>query len=555
MALLERTAKQVAAAEPRARVEVTCASSTATCAAYLDAVPEVIDAAEAAIRAEGIEPIRTPIRGGTDGSRLSEMGLPTPNIFTGGHEYHSVREWASVQDMAAAAAVVVRLAEVWAQERRWLAPPGIPRARSTATIMLASEATIPATDEGLIRGDGVFEVIRRLRRPAVRVRARIWPGSSVGGEPAASASISRRSAPTPGGCSRRPAPAPSTSAADHGHPRRPAAAVDRAAAGRPEIVRLAIGHLLADAHPRRRSSRCRTAANMLAGRLAREQGFDEALLVTPHGRVLEAPTSSIFWVKDGELLTPPLDEHILASITRAIVIEATGAAERSCTLEELLAADEAFLASTTREVQPISAIDERDVRRAGPVTARTREAVEALVREQLEAETTASRPPQNSMKVLTVIGNRPQFIKAAAVSPRLRERHQELLIHTGQHFDDELSAVFFAELGLPAPDRELGIALGSNTLPDRADADRARAGGRRGGARCGARLRRHELDARRRARRRRRPASRSRTSRPGCARSTARCPRSSTACSTDHAALAAAVLLRGRGRRTCGGRA
>jgi UDP-N-acetylglucosamine 2-epimerase (non-hydrolysing)/UDP-GlcNAc3NAcA epimerase len=67
------------------------------------------------------------------------------------------------------------------------------------------------------------------------------------------------------------------------------------------------------------------------------------------------------------------------------------------------------------------------------------------------------------MKILTVIGNRPQFIKAAAVSPRLRERHQELLIHTGQHFDDELSAVFFAELGLPAADQELGIALGSNT--------------------------------------------------------------------------------------------
>jgi len=67
------------------------------------------------------------------------------------------------------------------------------------------------------------------------------------------------------------------------------------------------------------------------------------------------------------------------------------------------------------------------------------------------------------MKILTVIGNRPQFIKAAAVSPALRERNQELLIHTGQHFDDDLSAVFFAELGLPAPDRELGIALGSNS--------------------------------------------------------------------------------------------
>jgi UDP-N-acetylglucosamine 2-epimerase (non-hydrolysing)/UDP-GlcNAc3NAcA epimerase len=67
------------------------------------------------------------------------------------------------------------------------------------------------------------------------------------------------------------------------------------------------------------------------------------------------------------------------------------------------------------------------------------------------------------MKILTVIGNRPQFIKAAAVSPRLRAGDSELLVHTGQHFDDELSAVFFRELGLPAPELELGVALGSNT--------------------------------------------------------------------------------------------
>jgi UDP-GlcNAc3NAcA epimerase len=67
------------------------------------------------------------------------------------------------------------------------------------------------------------------------------------------------------------------------------------------------------------------------------------------------------------------------------------------------------------------------------------------------------------MKILTVIGNRPQFIKAAAVSPRLRTSHEELLVHTGQHFDDSLSSVFFGELGLPAPELELGIALGSNT--------------------------------------------------------------------------------------------
>lgn len=67
------------------------------------------------------------------------------------------------------------------------------------------------------------------------------------------------------------------------------------------------------------------------------------------------------------------------------------------------------------------------------------------------------------MKILTVVGNRPQFIKAAAVSGPLRERHEELLVHTGQHYDDSLSAVFFAELGLARPDRELGIGGGSNT--------------------------------------------------------------------------------------------
>jgi UDP-N-acetylglucosamine 2-epimerase (non-hydrolysing)/UDP-GlcNAc3NAcA epimerase len=67
------------------------------------------------------------------------------------------------------------------------------------------------------------------------------------------------------------------------------------------------------------------------------------------------------------------------------------------------------------------------------------------------------------MNVLTVVGNRPQFIKAAAVSALLRRSHHELLIHTGQHFDEQLSGVFFDELGLPSPDRELGISRGSNS--------------------------------------------------------------------------------------------
>ena len=102
---------------------------------------------------------------------------------------------------------------------------------------------------------------------------------------------------------------------------------------------------------------------MLASRLARERGFDEALLVTPHGRVLEAPTSTIFWIKDGSILTPPLDDHILASITRALIIELAGARERACTLADLAQADEAFLASTAREVQPDGAIDDARIRR------------------------------------------------------------------------------------------------------------------------------------------------------------------------------------------------
>lgn len=67
------------------------------------------------------------------------------------------------------------------------------------------------------------------------------------------------------------------------------------------------------------------------------------------------------------------------------------------------------------------------------------------------------------MKLLTVIGNRPQFIKAAAVSPLLRSCGEEVLVHTGQHFDDELSAIFFAELGIPAPEVQLAISGGSNT--------------------------------------------------------------------------------------------
>jgi UDP-GlcNAc3NAcA epimerase len=67
------------------------------------------------------------------------------------------------------------------------------------------------------------------------------------------------------------------------------------------------------------------------------------------------------------------------------------------------------------------------------------------------------------MRIVTVVGNRPQFVKAAAVSRLLRERMDELIVHTGQHYDGELSRVFFEELNVPAPDRELGAGGGTNT--------------------------------------------------------------------------------------------
>jgi tripeptide aminopeptidase len=124
--LLRDTAEMVVATEPRARLEVDVRPQYPNMRSHLAPFPEVVEAAERAIRAEGIVARRTVIRGGTDGSRLSEMGLPTPNIFTGGHEFHSVREWASLHDMAAAAAVIVRLAEAWTE-------PGLRRPSSART--------------------------------------------------------------------------------------------------------------------------------------------------------------------------------------------------------------------------------------------------------------------------------------------------------------------------------------------------------------------------------------------------------------------------------------
>jgi len=232
-------------------------------------------------------------------------------------------------------------------------------------VMPAAEAVVPATDEGLLRGDGVFEVLRlyggrpfaleehleRLARSAENLRLpvdlaavradaeRLLDAADGEPDPGMLRIVLTRSGRRLLLTESLPAHVPAI----------------RLATVTYAPVRLLDG-----------VKSLSYAANMLATRLAQEQGADEALLVTPHGRVLEAPTSSIFWVSGGAVRTPPLSDHILASITRAATIELAGAEERSCTLDELLAADEAFLASTTRELQPVASVDGRAIGHGEP---------------------------------------------------------------------------------------------------------------------------------------------------------------------------------------------
>jgi branched-chain amino acid aminotransferase len=125
--------------------------------------------------------------------------------------------------------------------------------------------------------------------------------------------------------------------------------------------------------------------NMQATRIAKGRGADEALLVRPDGIVLEAPTSSIFWATEGgELRTPALEAGILHSITRRAIVGSLEVAESEYPLDDLLGAAEAFLASTTREIQPVSAIDGRELA-TGPRTAEAREAFDRHVAEALGA--------------------------------------------------------------------------------------------------------------------------------------------------------------------------
>jgi tripeptide aminopeptidase len=107
--LIRKTAADVGGAEVEIRRQYSNMKR------YLDAVPRAVELADEAVRRAGLEPKREVVRGGTDGSRLSELGLPTPNIFTGGQQAHSQREWVCVADMGAAAETVVHLVRLWAE--------------------------------------------------------------------------------------------------------------------------------------------------------------------------------------------------------------------------------------------------------------------------------------------------------------------------------------------------------------------------------------------------------------------------------------------------------
>jgi branched-chain amino acid aminotransferase len=246
------------------------------------------------------------------------------------------------------------------------------------------ETHIPVSDEGLLRGDGGFEVTRlyggrpfalddhfaRLERTCSGIRLdvdlpalRRETDALVARTGAVDALL--RLVVTRGG--RR-------------------LAMVESLPSRPDSVRMATVTYV----PTRVLNGLKTlsyGANMLAGRLARELGAEEALLVTPHGRVLEAPTATFFWVAGGRLLTPPLEDGILASITRDRLLAEVQVAEAPCTLDDVRGAEEAFIASSVREVMPVSAVDDIELPAvAGPVTRAAHEALTARIVRELSAE-------------------------------------------------------------------------------------------------------------------------------------------------------------------------
>jgi branched-chain amino acid aminotransferase len=238
-----------------------------------------------------------------------------------------------------------------------------------------SEAQIPAADDGLLRGDGVFEVIRLYRgRPFALGEHldRLERSAAAIELPIDRASFEQEIAALLGEFGE-----------DEAQLRLVATRGGRRLAFTENLPPYAEAESITVAtvtyFPTQILNGVKSlsyAANMQASRLAAARGADEAILVRPDGVVLEAPTSTLFWVSDGRLRTPGLDVGILASITRDRLVRELEVEEGSFSLEDLDGASEAFLASTVREVQAISAVDETELAEC-PGT-RTREAAEAF---------------------------------------------------------------------------------------------------------------------------------------------------------------------------------
>ena len=254
-------------------------------------------------------------------------------------------------------------------------------------------ATVPACDEGLLRGDGAFEFVRvyagrpftlsehleRLERTCATVRL-ICPREELGRDvEALVAALGRlsydlRLVLTRGGqriVLAEPIP--------------------------PLLDRLRLA-LVVDT-PRRVLRGAKTlsyAGNMLARRLAVERGYDEALLVTPRGRVLELQNAAFFYVaRDGALCTPPLTHDILDSITRRVLLKRLEVEERPCTRAEVLECREAFAAGTGREVQPVGAIETHTFDEVpGPLTRAAQDAFWDEVKATTGAERRESSTPR-----------------------------------------------------------------------------------------------------------------------------------------------------------------
>jgi branched-chain amino acid aminotransferase len=232
------------------------------------------------------------------------------------------------------------------------------------SVLPADQIQIPATDEGLLRGDGVFEVMRLYDGRPFAVDDHIERMTR---------SAANLMLPFDGGAIR----ADIETLLEAARPEGDGVVRVLVTRGGRRIGFLEPFPVLPDTlalktitySPTRLLDGVKSlsyGANMLATRLAEADGADEALLVTPHGRVLEAPTSSFFCSLDGRtLVTPPLEDHILDSITRRRLLLVCDIAERPIAADDLADVQEAFLASTVREVLPVHAIDGRELPSVG----------------------------------------------------------------------------------------------------------------------------------------------------------------------------------------------